>query len=70
MIPEPQPGTWYIVVTCKHCQSTIFLFRDLTNGKGSLGATYVVTCPHCQRRGEYEGRHYQHVTDSQADVTN
>jgi hypothetical protein len=38
----------------------IFLFRDLTGGKGSLNATYRVTCPRCRHQGEYEGRHYQH----------
>ena len=58
---EPQSGSWYIVVTCEHCKSTLYLFRDLTNGKGLLSATYFVTCPHCHKRGEYEARHYQHV---------
>jgi hypothetical protein len=57
---EPQSGTWYIVVTCKSCDAIIFLFRDLTGGKGSLNATYRVTCPRCQVQGEYEGQHYQH----------
>jgi hypothetical protein len=57
---EPQVGSWYIVVICERCHSTLYLFRDLTEGKGSLGATYTVTCPHCQHRGEYEARHYRH----------
>jgi hypothetical protein len=30
---QPQDGTLYIVVTCEQCQSTIFLFPDLTEGK-------------------------------------
>jgi DNA-directed RNA polymerase subunit RPC12/RpoP len=60
---EPQPATWYIVVICANCQSTVFLFRDLTNGQGSLKATYFVTCPHCRHKAEYDGRHYQHLED-------
>jgi len=58
---QPEIGFWYIVVTCHQCNATLFLFRDLTEGKGSLSATYVVTCHHCGHRGEYEGRHYKHV---------
>jgi len=63
---EPQPGTWYIVVTCQKCDSTVFVFRDLTDGKGSINATYSVTCPRCQQKGDYEGRHYQHAHNSSA----
>jgi len=40
---EPQTGTWYIVVTCKSCDSVIFLFRIYSGGNGSLNATYRVT---------------------------
>ena len=68
---EPQIGCWYIVVTCEHCDSTLCLFRDLTEGKGFLGATYTVICPRCNRKGEYEARHYQHAgrtTDSWLNV--
>jgi hypothetical protein len=57
---DPEDGVWYIVVTCKHCKSILFLFRDLTEGKGSLSATYSVMCPLCRLKGEYEARHYQH----------
>lgn len=57
---EPQVGSWYIVVTCEHCHSVLYLFRDLTEGKGSLSAIYAVTCPLCHYQGEYEARHYQH----------
>ena len=56
----PQAGKWYIVTTCEKCRSTIFLFADLTAGRGSLKATYIITCPHCNHKGSYEGRHYQH----------
>jgi RNase P subunit RPR2 len=57
---KPEVGAWYIVVTCEHCKALIILFRDLTEGKGSLSATYAVTCPHCQWKGEYEARHHQY----------
>jgi predicted nucleic-acid-binding Zn-ribbon protein len=54
---EPQVGTWYIVVTCAECKSTLYLFRDLTEGKGSLNASYTVTCPRCRHKGQYEAQH-------------
>src|SRR5204862_3185474 len=44
---EPEDGSWYIVITCAACKSTLFLFRDLTGGQGSLTGSYVVICPHC-----------------------
>jgi len=64
---EPQSGNWYIVTTCVQCQSTIFLFRDLTNGLGTLNATYYVRCPHCHHNGEYEAQHYLHPYADQSD---
>ena len=57
---EPQLGTWYIVVICRKCESTVILFRDLTDGKGAMNAKYSVTCPYCRQKGEYDGRHYKH----------
>ena len=59
MSAELRDGYWYVVVTCQQCQSTIFLFRDLTKGKSRLDANYLVTCPQCQHEGQYTGRHYQ-----------
>lgn len=64
MPTDPQDGTWYIVITCSHCRSTVYLFRDLTEGKGALDACYVVKCPYCQQDGEYEARHYYHQNQS------
>ncbi len=57
---EPEDGSWYIVVTCERCNSILYLFRDLTEGKGSLNASYFVTCPRCLHKAEYEARHYKH----------
>jgi len=42
-------------------ESRLYLFRDLTEGKGSLNSTYFVTCPCCLHKGEYEARHHQHA---------
>jgi len=60
MRAEPEDGSWYVVVTCENCKSLLYLFRDLTEGKGSLSATYSVTCPSCLHKGEYEARHHKH----------
>jgi len=57
---KPQDGTWYIVVTCEKCVSTVFLFPDLTEGKSKLDANYIVTCPRCNHKGAYNARHYFH----------
>jgi len=51
---KPQQGTWYIVVTCDKCKSTIVLFPDLTEGKSVLDANYIVTCPRCAHKGGYQ----------------
>jgi predicted nucleic-acid-binding Zn-ribbon protein len=61
---KPEDGVWYIVVTCQSCLSTIFLFRDLTEGKGNLDATYTVTCPRCGHKGSYTARHLQYSPTS------
>ena len=39
MLIEPQDGNWYVVVICEECESLIVVFRDLTEGKGSLKRT-------------------------------
>lgn len=57
---EPETGRWYIVVTCEKCQTTIFLFPDLTEGKSVLDANYIVTCPRCAHKGGYRADHYLH----------
>jgi len=56
---DHQTGHWFIVATCEKCRTTIYLFRDLNEGKGSLNATYKTTCPNCHYTGYYDGRHYQ-----------
>jgi len=52
---------WFIVATCQKCQKTIYLLRDLNQGKGSLNAIYDVMCPFCQHKGSYEGRHHREI---------
>jgi hypothetical protein len=56
----PESETWYIVVICEGCKSTVFLFADLTQGKARLDANYIVTCPRCAHKGAYLARHYYH----------
>jgi predicted nucleic-acid-binding Zn-ribbon protein len=67
---KPQDGTWYIVVTCDKCASTIVLFPDLTEGQGSLHANYIVTCPRCGHKGGYEAKHYFHPTGTSGELSN
>lgn len=61
----PEPGMWYVVVTCEQCKSTVFLFPDLTKGKGVLDANYIVTCPECAHKAGYHARHYYHSFEQQ-----
>ena len=61
---KPLTGTWYVVVTCQKCESTIFLFRDLTEGKSALDANYIVTCPQCGHKDGYQARHYFHPAET------
>lgn len=65
---SPQAGTWYIVVTCEKCGSTVFLFPDLTEGRGVLDANYIVTCPRCNHKGGYQARHYFHPAQIDGEV--
>ncbi|HEV8589878.1 MAG TPA: hypothetical protein VGQ72_13470 [Pyrinomonadaceae bacterium] len=58
-------GTWYIVVTCEKCKSTIFLFPDLTEGRGVLDANYIVACPRCSHKGAYTAQHYYESSDDE-----
>jgi hypothetical protein len=66
---EPKDGSWYIVVNCERCKSILYLFRDFTEGKGSLNATYTVKCPCCLQKGEYPARHHKHSRiNEQSDI--
>ena len=60
---EPEVGSWYIVIVCEKCKARVVLFRDLTNGQGSLNASYSVTCPYCHHKGDYEAKHYRHASN-------
>lgn len=62
---QPEPGTWYVIVTCDQCTSTVFLFADLTRGRSKLDARYIVTCPHCAHKGGYLAQHYYHSPELQ-----
>jgi ribosomal protein S27E len=47
------PGAWYLLFLCRGCQNKQILFRDLSEGKGSLlGATYTVVCQGCGHKAK------------------
>ena len=52
--PEYEPGEWYVVVVCRHCQARHPLFHDLTRGRVKLKATYRWTCADCREQSEYD----------------
>jgi hypothetical protein len=65
----PEVGMWYVVITCEKCTSTVYLFRDLTEGKSALDAHYIVTCPRCTHKGSYLARHYYHSENEEVGLT-
>lgn len=70
MVPfsELVAGHWYITIECP-CSERLILFADLTQGKGTLQGSFVITCPACGTRGSYTAEHYYHepaVIDSNA----
>lgn len=54
MVPKShlRPGSWYINLRCD-CGEMLVLFADLTNGKGKLQGSFVITCPVCDKRGSH-----------------
>ncbi|MDX6383517.1 MAG: hypothetical protein QOK48_1090 [Blastocatellia bacterium] len=48
------PGAWYLMFTCSGCSDRQVLFRDLSDGKSRLMATYTVTCQNCGRKATYD----------------
>jgi hypothetical protein len=58
------PGEWYLMFVCSSCKTRQVLFPDLSEGKSSIRASYVVSCAHCWQRDTYESEHierYQHL---------
>jgi hypothetical protein len=53
------PGNWYISIVCV-CNKRVILFRDLTNGTGTLQGLLGLTCPACDHWGSYPAEHYLH----------
>jgi hypothetical protein len=60
---NPETETWYVIVTCEKCKSTVVLFRDLTEGKSALNANYIVTCGGCGHKAAYLAEHYYHSAE-------
>jgi hypothetical protein len=57
------PGEWYILFTCRECQTRQILFPDLSQGRANLRATYKVACTKCGHLDKYESEtleRYQH----------
>lgn len=68
-LSDCQPGKWYLVVTCSHCQVRQPLLRDLSEGKSEIKATYRWKCPHCGHYGAYDSdkvERYQHPVSKPA----
>lgn len=59
-----KPDNWYIFVVCSNCKERLFLFADLTDGKGSARGEYNVTCSSCDSQGLYPGERYHHKSES------
>jgi len=49
-----QPGEWYLVVACVHCNTRGPLLRDLSQGRSEIFATYTWFCPICGQVNQYE----------------
>lgn len=49
------PGAWYLIFLCRDCNTRQVLFRDLTEGKSKLTATFTVACPGCHHKATYQG---------------
>jgi hypothetical protein len=58
------PGVWYLIITCESCHTRHPLFRDLSNGKSRIKATYRWTCPSCGHESSYDSdgiERYEHL---------
>lgn len=64
------PGHWYLVITCDSCRTKLALFRDLSEGNGTLRGTYMLTCPKCGHDGEFQARHHYQPLPSTSEQSN
>jgi hypothetical protein len=49
------PGGWYLLFFCRGCKTKQVLFPDLTQGKSTLMATYIIACQKCHHKASYDG---------------
>jgi hypothetical protein len=59
-----ESDAWYLVVTCKRCNTRQAMHRDTSRGKAALLRSYKWRCVQCQSVGAYnavEVERYQHV---------
>jgi hypothetical protein len=59
------PDEWYISIIC-NCGARLILFRDLTQGKGTLKGAFSITCPVCGTSGCYPAQHYKYKPEIEA----
>ena len=65
--PTLVSGTWYISVVCS-CRKRIVLFRDLTDGQGSVNGEFRLRCSGCGKSGSFSAEHYLHNYDDKSKV--
>jgi len=66
LISDCEPFKWYIVITCEKCGSKQAIFRDLTEGKSKIRATYPHECEECKHFACYDDdriERYQHIVE-------
>jgi predicted nucleic-acid-binding Zn-ribbon protein len=64
-----EAGEWYVVITCRSCESRQPIIHDLTRGQANINAIYTWTCPQCGHKDVYEGEDvelYQHPANTLA----
>ena len=49
-----EPGEWYLVVTCRGCQTRGPLVHDLSQGRAEIVAVYTWRCPVCDHIDQYD----------------
>ena len=61
--PEFESGQWYLVVTCKKCNSRQAMIHDLSRGESIIKGIYNWRCPKCHHEDAYDAaemERYEH----------
>jgi hypothetical protein len=63
---NPEPGKWYVAMTCQHCEYQIILFEDFTAGRSDFTkGTATLTCSKCKQEFKSHLEHYRYTGNSQ-----